>query len=227
VRRAGVVTGLAFEARRARRAGLEAMAAGGRQGAAAEAAELLVGRGVGALLSFGLAGGLDPELPPGTIVLADLVFSDDGGPLACDAAWVQELAGVLPPFAQRSVFGSPGPVYSATVKQRLFRATGAAAVDLESVAVARVAARHRVPFAAVRVIADPAGMSLPSAALAGFAETTRVAHGRVAAELLRHPWQLPAMLQLALATGRALRMLEQCAAAIARAESRPAAERAR
>ncbi|HLO78401.1 MAG TPA: hypothetical protein VK196_18250, partial [Magnetospirillum sp.] len=44
-------------------------------------------------------------------------------------------------------------------------ATGAAAVDMESGAVARVAAQHGLPFLALRAIADPAGQSLPAPVL--------------------------------------------------------------
>ena len=64
-----VVTGLEAEARIARRAGLDALAAGGGPGAATRAADDLVRRGATALLSFGIAGGLDPALRTGTVVV--------------------------------------------------------------------------------------------------------------------------------------------------------------
>jgi hypothetical protein len=47
-------------------------------------------------------------------------------------------------------------------KADLRAATGAAAVDMESHVAASFAGRHGLPFAAVRVICDPAGQALPA-----------------------------------------------------------------
>ena len=75
--RIGVLTGLAAEARLLERAltGSDVIIA--RTGAVPEraeaAAESLVAKGAAALLSFGLAGGLDPTLRAGDLVLADRV----------------------------------------------------------------------------------------------------------------------------------------------------------
>ena len=50
---------------------------------------------------------------------------------------------------------------------RCHQATGAAAADMESHVVARLAAELGLPFAVLRVIADPAEREVPPAALAG------------------------------------------------------------
>ena len=52
-------------------------------------------------------------------------------------------------------------------KARAWRDTGALAVDMESHVVAHVAARHRLPMVAIRVVTDPAERALPPSALAG------------------------------------------------------------
>jgi hypothetical protein len=69
-------------------------------------------------------------------------------------------------------------------------------VDIESGAVALVARRHRLPFGALRAICDPASRALPPVALAALHDGS-ISGAQVARSLLRHPWQLPAVLRLA------------------------------
>ena len=88
-------------------------------------------------------------------------------------------------------------------KQALFAATGAAGVDLESAAVARVAARHRLPFAVLRAVCDPAQLSLPPLALVALDGEGRIGAARVLASLAARPWQIVALLRLARAAAAA------------------------
>ena len=74
----GIVVGLAAEARVARPLGWPIAIGGGTVAGAEAAAERLVREGVTALVSFGIAGGLDPALRPGTIVVPQEVLMDDG-----------------------------------------------------------------------------------------------------------------------------------------------------
>ncbi len=129
---------------------------------ALDAAERLARIGVSGLLSFGLAGGLDPALAPGdlpvprTVLEGDAVFETDPA-----------LRARLGPGAEAPLLGAQGVISGAGYKAILFQATGACAVDLESGAVARVAARHGLPFAVLRAVCDPAERTLPPAALVG------------------------------------------------------------
>ena len=59
--RVGVVVGLKAEARIARKLGWDIAIGGGGVVGAAKAVDVLIGRGATALVSFGLAGGLDPS----------------------------------------------------------------------------------------------------------------------------------------------------------------------
>ena len=65
----GFITGLTAEARIAARCGGLLRAGGGTPAGAERAARQLVAEGAGALVSFGLAGGLDPALRPGALVV--------------------------------------------------------------------------------------------------------------------------------------------------------------
>jgi len=98
-----------------------------------------------------------------------------------------------------------GGVVVATVKgkRELHARTGAAAVDLESAAVAEAASRHALPFAALRAICDPAGRNLPHAALAALDASGRIGAWRVAKAVITHPGELGTLLALASDAARA------------------------
>jgi hopanoid-associated phosphorylase len=145
------------------------------------------------IISIGIAGGLAPALCPGDWILADSV---DGTPT--DAAWTGRLAARLPDATRGPLIGADAIVASSTEKAELHRATGALAVDMESHVAARVAQRHRLPFAAARVVCDPAHRTLPPAARVAMKPDGRVDFLAVMRSLLAHPAQLPALIQ----TGR-------------------------
>lgn len=127
------------------------------------AAEGLRAGGATALMSFGLAGALDSCLRPGSLVLPEAIYTDH--PLPVDLAWRGRLRHLLPAhlrIADGMLATSKHVLTSANAKRELFHATGACAVDMESGAVAEVAAHAGLPFLAVRVISDPAEFSPPS-----------------------------------------------------------------
>jgi adenosylhomocysteine nucleosidase len=202
--RLGIVVGLTAEARIARRLGM--VAAGGGLPAGAEAAsERLVSQGVTALLSFGLCGGLDPRLRPGALVVPSAVL-DTGTFHPVDPQLRQALLpGDEPPAilcAAATALATPGE------KDALRRASGGAvAVDLESGAVARVAARHGLPFAVLRAVCDPAERDLPLAALAALDRRGSIGILRVLGSVVRQPAQIPALLALARDAAAARRAL--------------------
>ena len=70
-----MVVGLAAEARIARRLGWLVAVGGGTAAGAKTAARSLADAGVDALVSFGLAGGLDPALRPGALIVPSAVIA--------------------------------------------------------------------------------------------------------------------------------------------------------
>lgn len=138
------------------------------------AAERLVERGVRALLSWGLAGGLASDLAPGDLLLPESVTAADGVWIT-DAPLRRAMRRVITGRQREggSLYCSRTPVTSIADKQTL-AARGMLAVDMESAAVAMVAQRANLPFVAVKAICDPASREIP-----GFALGLLDAHGSV------------------------------------------------
>jgi adenosylhomocysteine nucleosidase len=189
---------------------------------ATRAAHELVAAGAQALLSWGVAGALDPALGAGAVLLPAEVLRLTGAAASAppqryptSRAWRERVAAALQlhvPVSAGALLTSALPVAEAPLKARLFQDTGAVAVDMESAAVAQVAAEHQLPFITLRVIVDNASVNLP-------ASVTRMidpAHaGRTslwrAWTLASAPQDWGALLQLARASRLAQRALSDCA----------------
>jgi hopanoid-associated phosphorylase len=123
--------------------------------------------GVTALVSFGVAGALDSNLKPGDLVLPDAIIHD-GKQLPVNIAWRNRLQQLLPVdiiVINGMLANSAVPLTNEKAKRSLAQATGACAVDMESGAIAGVAAVAGIPFVAVRAIIDPIKFSPPQALL--------------------------------------------------------------
>ena len=200
-------TGLEAEAKIARRAGLAAVVGAGDHRRtikvveeAASAAECLV--------SFGIAGALKPGLRAGDIVISTEVVDEDRNWLSSDnlrpriGDLVAEIGAVEGP-----VLGAQLPLATKRDKRQAWKDTGAIAVDMESVVVARAAAALGIPFVVLRAIADPAARELPPAALVPLGGDGRPAIAQVLASVLARPRQLPSLLTVAREARQALQAL--------------------
>ncbi len=181
---------------------------------ASGAAEGLIAQGCEALVSFGVAGGLDPALTPGTLVLATEVVPPTGPVLPTDIEWRKRLAAHFTDrlnFVERPLAGVDRVLAKPGEKQESFRSTGAAAVDMESHAIALAAQAAGVPFMALRAIADPAGRALPRAALGGVGPSGETRRISVLAGLLARPWEVLTLIALARDSGKAFATLRRVA----------------
>jgi hypothetical protein len=196
--------GLAAEARIARRAGFSVVVGAGDRERLAALLEAAAPR-ARYLLSFGIAGALQPDLEPGDVVLSGEVVAEGGLWRSDDAL----LCGLVRATGARParIFGARKVLATAAEKARLGAETGAAAVDLESEIVARTAASVGIPFLALRAIADARDQDLPPAALIPLAVDGTPSVLRVLAEVIRRPRQIGALCALGLETRRALAAL--------------------
>ena len=155
--------GLDFEARIAAAPGVQVVCrTAGKE--LEEIADTAVRQGYRGLISFGVAGGLASHLRAGDWVVASSI-REAQTVRATDAVWSRKLLGLIDGAIHAPILGVDSPVAEPAKKRELYRTTGAAVVDMESHVVARVADQHKLAFAALRVVVDPAHRTVPPAAL--------------------------------------------------------------
>jgi len=132
--------------------------------AAARAAQLIIdGHHPQRLVTAGFAGGLDPSLPRGQLVLPSLLL--DGSdrqrpPLSIDRELAETLWDTHSP-AHATLLTVTRVITDVATKKTLHHSTGAGLVDMESYAVGAVAAEANIGVLACRVISDAADEALP------------------------------------------------------------------
>lgn len=213
----GAVTGLHSETTLARRLGMRAACCGSTPGRAEDLAEELIEeQGVIALVSFGLCGGLDPTLRPGTLIVPKrVVAEDDYAGFPTHRPWHAALIARLPEARTGALLGYDETVASAEDKAELFALTNALAVDTESTGVALVALRHGLPFMALRAVRDPADLSIPTSALVCVTESGRMNPIIMARALLANPGEIGRQARLTIAGWAAWRALLRGGAVLA------------
>jgi adenosylhomocysteine nucleosidase len=188
--------GMAFEAKIAAGPGVLVFSRHSRS-ALAMAAKNAARLGYRGIISFGVAGGLAAGLKPGDWVIASAIVESEVT-RATDAAWSSRLRDAIVGASYAPIIGVDEPVAESSIKRELHRMTGAAAVDMESHVVARIAAAHGLAFAALRVIVDPADRTIPSAALMGMGAGARADGLAVLRDLVARPSQLSGLLRITL-----------------------------
>jgi hopanoid-associated phosphorylase len=165
------------------------------------------------VISFGVAGGLDPSLKSGDVVVATEVTAGDARWFA-GLSLAEDQIAALAMGGRRIVRGGLAGVEEVVVAQACKAAlrseTGAAAVDMESHIAAAYAAEAGLPFAALRVISDPASRALPALARAaikpnGDVDLRKIFHG-----LVQNPTTLRALVSTGIDFNRALKSLRGC-----------------
>lgn len=150
--------------------------------------ERLLAAGATTLLSFGCAGSLSPDAPPGTVIVADHVRFE-GRDIVCDPELSRAFGSTC---ARRGgVLHSDTLVELGLEKAWYFSETRCLAVDMESGVVADAG----VPFAVLRVVCDDATQDLPPAV------KTSVKNGAIhipglLGSLMRHPLQIGGLIRL-------------------------------
>lgn len=202
------VSGLNFESRVAAGSGVRTLAGGGDAQRLAVDLEREFARGAAAIMSFGIAGGLDIAAAPGAWLVATSVVSvTQRWPV--DAAWAEALLQRLPGAISSDLAGTDTVVATPAEKRALRIATGAIAVDTESHIVAAFAAARGIPFVVFRVVADPASRALSKAAARGMRPDGTVNRRAVLGSVLRSPRQLPALMRNASDARIAIRALSR------------------
>jgi adenosylhomocysteine nucleosidase len=188
-------SGLDFEATAARGFGIEVVSGLNRRkflrGLLAH-----VQKGARGIISFGVAGGLLPDLVAGQVVVASRVHTASGSFQTC-GAWSASLLSAIPHAKHLPVFGVTEPVLTPSEKAAIFRETGSVTVDLESRDVAEVATHYGLPFTVLRAVADPAHRAIPLSAFSGVDEQGRTCALAALKALAQRPQDVPTMILIA------------------------------
>jgi adenosylhomocysteine nucleosidase len=208
-----IVTGLAQEARIAAGPGMTVICSSSDPQQLRALLTVFDPTTIRGVISFGVAGGLDPTLKSGDVVVATEV-------LAGDTRWLagltlnEELIASVALGRRRVVRGGLAGVERVVAaragKAALRSETGAAAVDMESHIAADYAAKAGLPFAALRVIADPATRALPELAMTAIKPNGDIDLRKVLRGVARNPTTLRALVSTGIDFNRALRSLRGC-----------------
>jgi adenosylhomocysteine nucleosidase len=165
------------------------------------------------VISFGVAGGLCPSLKSGDVVVATEVMAGDSRWLAGLALSEELIAGTAlgnSRVVQGGLVGVEQIIAAQSGKAALHSETGAIAVDMESHIAAAYAAEAGLPFAALRVVSDPADRALPALATSAIKPNGDVDLRKLLRGLARNPLTLRALVSTGLDFNRALRSLRGC-----------------
>ncbi len=178
---------------------------------AADAVSILIANGAKAIISWGCAAALDKSLKPGNLTLPAQLVTDNGQRLPIDCEWhryATELLASRFDVRTGSLAESSRIISSCREKQTLHNQTEAIALDMESAAIAKAAARADLPCLVVRAVADPADMDLPAAVAYAMDPSGSVDIKKLTGFVLTHPGQLPGLIELGLHFTAAARTLK-------------------
>jgi hopanoid-associated phosphorylase len=208
-----IVTGLVQEARIAAGPGMAVICSSSDPNQLRALLTTLDPASIRGVISFGVAGGLDPSLKTGDVVVATEVMAGDARWLAGLSLTEDQIANIA--LGRRRVVrgllaGVEEVVAASTCKAALHSETGAAAVDMESHIAAAYAAEASIPFAALRVISDPAHRALPVVARKAIKANGDLDLLQIMGSVVRNPRTLKALVSTGIDFNRALRSLRGC-----------------
>lgn len=135
---------------------------------ASNAAKKLLDFKVDGLVSWGVAGAIEPSLNSSDLILANAIIGHDKT-YPASTEWKNKLSNNSQNSYGKVLSGdiasSKEICASVADKNNLLNKTGALAVDMESVAIAEVANNSNLDFLVIRSIADQAEASIPEAVL--------------------------------------------------------------
>jgi len=167
---------------------------------AAKASQLLIDKGAERLISWGCAAALKASLHPGDLVFPQTLLTERHEELTIASPWfngVLDRLSPLNPFTG-SLVESSFIVADSLEKKSIHKQTRAIAVDMESIAIVKIAIQNNLPVLVIRCIADPVTMNLPEAVSYALNDQGDVVLVKLLWYLLTHPNELPGLIKLGL-----------------------------
>lgn len=160
---------------------------------ATRAAQSLIELTVDALVSWGVAGALDPQLKSGDTVLPVELVDTEGQHYQVSQTWHAALSNKINGhgvYSTGRLLSTSDVQHDPQQKTRLGQSVQAVAIDMESTAVAKVARDAHKPFVVIRTIFDTVSMQIPSSSINATDEYGRVSVLKLMTGLLRSPAEL-------------------------------------
>lgn len=184
--------------------------------AAGTAALALVKAGATALMTFGVSGALDSGLPSGTLFCPQRILDELGGVYSADVPWRHQLqrrlvSAQLPMEPEGTLLSVSRPLFTAAEKAVARHHYQAVAVDMESAAVAAVAAQFGLPFLALRAVVDEYDDAVPEGLLGSVDSWGRPQLTQLVWMLIRRPHILARLPGLASQMNKAVAALAAAA----------------
>ena len=173
-------------------------------------ARFLQDRQLDCLISAGFAGALTDQLDVGDLLLAQNFSTAELGK-------ARSLLVNLP-IHVANLLTVPSMIDSNEERNKIARATGAAAVDMETEFIARACAEHGVPLLSLRAISDTPRQPFPAPANVLFnIERQRTSVMTLVLYLCKQPTRLPGLIRFASQIARARETLTEALVAVATA----------
>ena len=138
------------------------------------------------LVSYGVAGGLCPDLRSGDIVVGSEIIGPNAS-IPTDDIWSAWLLSAIPTSVYGPIAGIDIPVSADTSRGALRLRSGALVADMESHVIAGLAAANGLRLVALRVVIDAAGRNVPPTALACISADGEISRWRLSRLLLGRP----------------------------------------
>jgi adenosylhomocysteine nucleosidase len=161
------------------------------------------------IVSYGVAGGLSPDLRSGDIVVGSAVVGPNAK-ISTDDIWSAWLLSAIPAAVYGPLAGIDVPISASVSRGDLWLQSGALAVDMESHVVAGLAAANALRFVALRVVIDAVGRNVPPTALACVSSHGEVSRWRLSRLLLGRPSDMPDVIKLSMDWWLARKALLYC-----------------
>jgi adenosylhomocysteine nucleosidase len=188
--------------------------------AAAAASRALLEAGAHALVSWGVAAGIDPALASGTLLLSSravtVMGTAEAGSALCETAsraWLDRLhdrlSGLIP--IARGPVAAVDHLLRTVIDKRDLARLGAPAADMESGGIAAVARAAGVPWIAMRAISDTADDVVPQSVLSSVDRAGQIRAHQLVSALLARPSDIACLPALARGFRAALKTLRTVA----------------
>jgi nucleoside phosphorylase len=179
----------------------------------------LQGSAYRAVVSFGIAGGLNPAFPSGQVMIGQTIIGQtltgQNGPWTSDPTLASTLQTLLTGgginVATGVIVGADTlGVNTAAGKVALRASSGADEIDNESQVAAAWALANGLPFVALRCVSDPQSHDLPPAALVPLLPNGSVNLGAILGSVFANPGQIGQLLQAYTDSEAAFTSLQNC-----------------